>query len=71
MVYSEKAERNWKAYEKVRRSGEFNMITEAAKASHKAGLDWQEYRFIIGNYAGIQNQIVEKYGTVEAFLKNE
>lgn len=69
MTYTESQEQIWKQYENVRKSGQFNMITEADKATVKAGLTWSQYRFIIGNYAGIREQIIKKYGSVDAFMR--
>ena len=69
MVYTQAQEQIWKQYEKVRQSGEFNMITECDKAANKAGLDWKHYRFVLGNYSNLRDQIIKNYGSVEAFMK--
>lgn len=45
-------------YEKVRRSGKYNMITESSKAAKKAGLSLQDYMNVIRNY----NTLYKKYG---------
>lgn len=41
---------NWLKYEKVRRSGKYNMITDVVRASREAGLSLEEYKDVIRNY---------------------
>lgn len=41
---------HFEAYERVRRSGEFNMITEWPAAAEAAGLSRNEYLAVIKNY---------------------
>ena len=45
-------------YENVRSSGIFNMITEATSAMSVAGLDKEQYFYVINNYS----ELKEKYG---------
>lgn len=40
----------FKAYRRVQESGEFNMITEAFNASECAGLDIEQYRYVVANF---------------------
>lgn len=56
------AERNWLKYEKVRLSGEYNMITEAGSAMYKANLDKDEYVDVMNNYSDLKKQVIEKLG---------
>lgn len=56
------AERNWLKYEKVRLSGEYNMITEAGSAMYKANLDKDEYVDVMNNYSELRDQVIEKLG---------
>jgi hypothetical protein len=56
------AERNWLKYEKVRLSGEYNMITEAGFAMYKANLDKDEYVDVMHNYSDLKKQVIEKLG---------
>lgn len=59
----------WGKYERVRRSGEYNMITEAYLAAKAAGLNKEEYIEIVKNYGPIKNDIEYRYGSVDEFLK--
>lgn len=43
----------FEAYEKVRRSGKFNMIMEATDAADAAGLDRDRYMLVIKNYTSL------------------
>lgn len=40
------------AYERVRRSGKYNMFTQAIEASKDAGLSLERYRLVLLNYEG-------------------
>ena len=46
----------YKKYERVRRSGRFNMITEANYAAAVAGLTLEDYIFVIKNYSKLKEQ---------------
>lgn len=41
---------DFEAYEEVRKSGEFNMITHASDAAAECGLSMSLYRSILKNY---------------------
>lgn len=43
---------NWRAYEKVRRSARYNMVTAQAQAA--TGLGSREYCFCIDHYEALQ-----------------
>lgn len=64
---------NWKPnfykYEKVRRSGRYNMITEANKAIKACGISSQEYRDVILSYSTYKRYIEAEYGTVDNFMR--
>lgn len=40
----------FEAYEQVRRSGKWNMFTQAREASEDAGLSFERYRLVQDNY---------------------
>ena len=42
--------RRFRAYEKVRQSGKYNMITDAGAAMDESGLTEDEYFAVIENY---------------------
>lgn len=48
--------KDFAAYERVRKSGCFNMITEAHQASEMAGLDIEVYKGIIKNYEALMKK---------------
>jgi len=43
------------AYESVRNSGDYNMLTEAGAARDEAGLTIEEYYYVINNYSDLQS----------------
>lgn len=43
------------AYESVRKSGNYNMLTEAGAARDEAGLTVEEYYYVINNYSDLQS----------------
>lgn len=55
-------ERHWLKYEKVRRSGKYNMFTEAVEAMREAGLMQNEYLTVMNNYEKIHGLLVERVG---------
>ncbi len=64
---------NWKSnfykYEKVRRSGRYNMIMEANRAIKTCGISSREYRDIMPNYNHYKKYIEAEYGTVDNFMR--
>ena len=64
----EKFYKDFKKYEIVRRSGEFNMITEASAAMKKAKLSDKKYRDVLHKYSFIKSEIEEQFGSVDEFL---
>lgn len=64
---------NWKPnfykYEKVRRSGRYNMIMEADKAIRACSTSSREYRDIILGYNTYKRYIEAEYGTVDNFMR--
>ena len=42
----------YEAFDKVRRSGKYNMITEAIEASNEANLSIDLYKLVLLNYEG-------------------
>ncbi len=64
---------NWKPnfykYEKVRRSGRYNMITEADKAIKACDISSREYRDIILSYSTYKRYVEAEYGTVDNFMR--
>ena len=50
------------AYEKVRQSGKYNMVMEAAGAKQYAELTWDEYWEIIKDYSELKKKFGEENG---------
>ena len=46
---------DWKAYERVRRSGEFNMFD--SRARRRSGLSADEYTFVMRNYSALKHAV--------------
>lgn len=46
-----------KRYEKVRKTGKYNMILEAPYAAEEAGLTIQEYNYVIKNYKTLMTKL--------------
>ena len=65
--------KNWKLnfykYEKVRRSGRYNMVMEADKAIKACDISSREYRDIILSYNTYKRYIEAEYGTVDSFMR--
>ncbi len=64
---------NWKPnfykYEKVRRSGRYNMVMEADKAIKACDISSREYQDVILSYGTYKRYIEAEYGTVDKFMK--
>lgn len=60
---------NFYKYEKVRRSGRYNMIMEACQAIKACGISSREYRDIILNYNCYKRYIEAKYESVDKFMR--
>ena len=60
---------NFYKYEKVRRSGRYNMIMEADKAIKVYGVSSQEYRNILLHYNTYKGYIEAKYESVDKFMR--
>lgn len=43
-------------YERVRRSGRFNMIMDAAEAAYYAGLSIDDYCWVLNNYSELKKK---------------
>lgn len=57
------------AYERVRKSGKFNMITQCVKAARESGLDVDTYFEIIKNYGKLHDKYMgEKFPAIEKKL---
>ena len=52
------------AYEKVRQSGEYNMITDAVLAAEAAGLSMEQYMSVLKNYNNLKNQFISKLSSI-------
>ena len=57
-------------YELVRRSGKYNMITEAELAAESAGLDMITYRKIILEYEHLRRIAEIRYGSMDRFMRD-
>ncbi len=60
---------NFYHYELVRRSGKYNMITEAKLAAKSAGLDMITYRKIILEYEHLRRIAEIRYGSMDRFMR--
>ncbi len=60
---------NFYHYELVRRSGKYNMITEAELAAESAGLDMITYRKIILEYEHLRRIAEIRYGSMDRFMR--
>lgn len=60
---------NFYKYEKVRRSGRYNMIMEAKQAIKACGISSREYRDIILSYNTYKRYIEAEYESVDKFMK--
>lgn len=60
---------NFYHYELVRRSGKYNMITEAKLAAESAGLDMITYRKIILEYEHLRRIAEICYGSMDRFMR--
>ncbi len=61
---------NFYHYELVRRSGKYNMITEAELAAESAGLDMITYRKIILEYEHLRRIAEIRYGSMDRFMRD-
>ena len=61
---------NFYHYELVRRSGKYNMITEAKLAAESAGLDMITYRKIILEYEHLRRIAEIRYGSMDRFMRD-
>lgn len=69
MIVNKDWKPNFYKYEKVRRSGRYNMIMESEKAIKACGITSQEYRDIILNYGTYKCYIEAEYDTVNNFMR--
>jgi hypothetical protein len=53
-AFSPEQIRHYMAYEKVRKSGAYNMFDPRAR--RKSGLDKSEYRFVMKNFSALREQ---------------
>lgn len=60
---------NFYKYEKVRRSGRYNMVMEADKAIKAYGISSREYRGILLNYNHYKRYVEAKYESVDKFMR--
>lgn len=69
MVVNEDWKSSFYKYEKVRRSGRYNMIMEARRAIEACGISSREYRDILLNYNVYKRYIEAEYGTIDNFMR--
>lgn len=60
MKFTEQQINNWKKFERVRKSGRFNMIMEAASAMARAGLHSSEYFFVMENFDALEKAAIKE-----------
>jgi len=69
MIVNKDRKPNFYNYEKVRRSGRYNMIMETDKAIKTCGISSRGYRDIILNYNHYKRYVEAKYGSVDKFMR--
>ena len=69
MVVKTKGLYNFYLYETIRRSGKYNMITEAKLAAKSAGLDIVDYLKVILEYSHLQSIAEIRNGSMDKFMK--
>ena len=69
MIVNENWKPNFYKYEKVRRSGRYNMIMEADKAIKACSITSREHRDIILSYGTYRRYIEAEYDTVDNFMR--
>lgn len=69
MIVNEDWKPNFYKYEKVRRSGRYNMIMEADKAINACSITSREHRDIILSYGTYRRYIEAEYDTVDNFMR--
>lgn len=69
MIVNKDWKPNFYKYEKVRRSGRYNMIMEANQAIKACDIGSREYRDIILGYDTYKHYIEAEYGTVDNFMR--
>jgi hypothetical protein len=67
MITKESQINNWKRFEQVRASGEYNMFDPKARAL--TGLNKEDYVFVMKNYSELEKAY--EYQMEENFLKAE
>ena len=60
----------FKAYHKVQRSGDYNMIMEADKVAEKIGCNLEEYWFTVNNYFALCETVTKAYKRLHDNLKS-
>ncbi len=60
---------NFYLYETIRRSGKYNMITEAKLAAKSAGLDIITYHRIVLEYDHLRHIAEIRYGSMDQFMR--
>ena len=60
---------NFYRYERIRRSGKYNMIMEARFAMIEAGLKAKKYSDVIRHYSEYKSAIEENFGSVDNFME--
>lgn len=69
MIVNKDWKPNFYKYEKVRRSGRYNMVMEAEQAIKACGITSREYRDILLSYSTYKGYIEAEYGTVDSFMR--
>lgn len=67
-LFTKKQLQDFKKYEKVRRSGKFNMLMDAPNAAQEAGLTRTAYCNVIRFYGFLEKEVINIYGSVDAFM---
>ena len=62
---------NFYRYERIRRSGKYNMIMDWELAAKDSGLNREAYTKAVKKYSHIKAAIIREYGDIEKLLKSQ
>ena len=60
MTFTDQQINDWLAYERVKSSGRYNMITQVGKAARAARLSYERYFHALTNYSALKESAVKK-----------
>ena len=54
MMFTDQQIKDWRVYERVRKSGRYNMLTHSRQAALAAGLSHDRYIHVLTNYSALK-----------------